>query len=249
MSDPALTVMDIAKRFGVADPTLHIRWRKMGLATKPRAAAVKKEKVHGKHAKKVAAKEPPRTSREAPPSQPSEEVVRDIYNDWLRTGGDLLPIAMRYRIDQNILRKRFRALGLDDTGVRMPYEPPTVTAVPANSPGKHAEAAREMVAAGDAAALEQLRAESAALHQQLEDRDLANSQLGEALSAINAQLKQAHQEIEALQAAATAIEPIVGYGILHDLIDLLPVHGRWTEVDRVLWTNAFLSTLKLYVRS
>lgn len=46
----------------------------------------------------------------------------------------------------------------------------------------------------------------------------------------------------------TAVLPVVGYGILHDMIGLLPVHGRWTAEERGLWLDAFTALVKLYTR-
>lgn len=92
---------------------------------------------------KATAKAPTPSSPKLP--KPSDNAIREIHADWMRCGGSLLDVAMRYRIDQNILRKRFRALGLDDTGVRIPYERPSVATLPLNGSGPHVAAAVEAV--------------------------------------------------------------------------------------------------------
>ena len=175
-------------------------------------------------------------------------------------------LGLREGVSPAALLNRFREMGLhvfeDDPkqpDTRQPYEPPAVTAVPLNGDGPHAAAAREMVAESVGA---QTPADEFPFLTPSQAANIANvsyetvrrwchagklpfEKAGAGDMAIRrSDLDKFLQERNAQEAAL----PIAGYGILHDMIGLLPVHGFWTAEERGLWMDAFTALVKLYTR-
>lgn len=97
---------------------------------------------------------------------PTDERIRAMHAEYM-AGSTIRDIATKYHTSNATLSKHFARLGLEVRPVgfrnsgkkfdkatkgdhhpdtRQPYTPPTITAVPLNGDGPHAETAREMVA-------------------------------------------------------------------------------------------------------